>query len=113
MTCVQASVWKLRSRSVVNNHPDLQSGYTRLIRGWLLWGNLPWLVLGIGSVVGGMSIRDLPRLRTSNPFVLAFYASVLVVWVLAARWLYFRGGAAMLVEHPGLVRASSPLGVKL
>jgi len=60
-----------------------------------------------------MSIRDLPRLRTSNPFVFAFYASVLVVWVLAAKWLYFRGGAEMLVGHPGLVRASSPLGVKL
>ena len=52
---------------------------------------------------GGVpSVFHFFRPRDGNPFVLAFFASVFVEWVLGTYWLTYRGGAQMLVNHPGL-----------
>src|SRR6187399_264007 len=35
-------------------HPELRAGYRRLMRGWLVYGNVPWVVMGLGILFGGL-----------------------------------------------------------
>jgi hypothetical protein len=42
-----------RSKVEVERHPELRAGYGRLLRGYLIFLNLPWLVMGLGILVGG------------------------------------------------------------
>ena len=51
---------------------------------------------GVPSVPHFLHLRN-------GPFVVAFYVSVVVMWVLAVYWVFFRGGAEALVRHPGLL----------
>jgi hypothetical protein len=72
--------------------------------------------MGAGILFGGVpSMFHFFRPRDGNPFVLAFFASVFLIWILGTFWLLFRGGADMLVKHPGLfnVDFKSPLMLKL
>ena len=48
VTVANALILKLRSRRYIRERPELSEGYKRLFRGVLLWGNLPWLLMGIG-----------------------------------------------------------------
>ena len=34
--------------------------------------------------------------------VLGFHLSVIILWVLSVRWVYFKGGAEFIERHPGL-----------
>jgi len=83
----------------------LAAGYQRLFNGVLLWGNLPWVVMGVGIVVGGVhSVFAYFQPRDGNPFVLAWFGVVIALWLLGFYWLIARRGAEFLVEHPGLLR---------
>ncbi len=101
--CANAAVWWSRGKKEIARQPDLEEGYRSLIRGWLIYGNLPWVVMGAGIVFGGVpSVVHYfdPR---NGPFVIAFYVSVVVVWILTAYWVFLRGGAEALIRHPGLL----------
>jgi hypothetical protein len=70
--------------------------------------------MGAGIVVGGVpSLLHYfdPR---QGPFVIAFYVSVVVVWILTAYWVFLKGGADALIRHPGLLNLPSqdPRAVK-
>jgi hypothetical protein len=113
---INARMFQARARRHALDNPQLSEGYRAIIKGFVMWGNLPWVVMGIGCVFGGVpSVFDFFRPRDGNPFVLAFFASVILVWVLGTYWLVFRGGAEMLVKHPGLfnVDLKNPKVVKL
>ncbi len=114
VTCLNGAIWWYRARRRIAETPELEPGYRRLIRGWLIYGNIPWLVMGLGILVGGVpTIWHFFNAR-NGPFVLAWYVSVVVLWVLSVYWLFFRGGAEALVAHPGLFRSpvQSPRAVK-
>ena len=54
-------------------------------------------------MVGGVpGIFDYFKPADGNPYVMTFYGSVFFVWILGTWWLFFRNGAEMLVDHPGL-----------
>ncbi len=115
-TFLYACEFRSHARKHISAAPELAEGYATLIRGLVIWGNIPWAVMGIGCVFGGVpSFFDYFRPRDGNPFVLAFFASVFLIWILGTFWLLFRGGAEMLVKHPGLfnVDFKSPLMLKL
>lgn len=102
-TCANGAIWWIRGKKEIAAHPELEEGYRSLIRGWLLFGNLPWIVMGVGVVFGG--VPDLfhyfdPR---NGPYVIAWYVSVVAVWILTAFWVFVRGGAEALIRHPGLL----------
>jgi hypothetical protein len=100
---INAAIFRVRAQRRIRENPALAEGYARLLRGFLLWGNLPWIVMGIGCVVGRVpSIQSFFQPRSGNPFVLAFFGSVFLLWGLGTFWLLFRGGAEMLVKHPGM-----------
>ena len=71
----------------------------------MLWGNLPWLVMGAGIVFGGVpSIFHYFDPSSANPFVLGWFASVFLIWLAGSYWLFARAGAETLIRHPGLLQ---------
>jgi len=101
---LNARTFQSRARPHIQAHPELEEGYRTLIKGYLTWGNLPLVVMGVGCTFGGVpTFFDFFRPHDRNPFVLAFYFSILLVWILGTNWLLFRGGAEMLVKHPGFL----------
>jgi hypothetical protein len=104
VTVFNALIFKSRSRVRVQQQPELAAGYQQLFNGILLWGNLPWIVMGIGVTFGDVhSIFSYFRPRDGNPFVLAWFGVVIGLWILGFHWLFARRGAELLVEHPGLL----------
>lgn len=103
VTCANGAVWWQRGQRQIALHPEQEPGYRRLIRGWIVFGNIPWIVMGAGMLIGDLqSVFQFFNPR-NGPFVIAWYASVVVTWILAAYWLFFRDGATQLIEYPGLL----------
>jgi hypothetical protein len=113
ITFANAYMIRSRSREAIARKPELKEGYEKIFRGYLIYLNIPWIVMGIGILVGGASsVSDYFNPRAGNPFVLAFHLSVVVLWLLSIVWIYFRGGAEFLVAHPGVVNIKSALALK-
>jgi hypothetical protein len=116
VTSLNAAIFRLRAKRHMQQHPELAAGYATLTRGFLAWGNLPWIVMAVGSTIGGVPrIWHYFRPQNGNPYVLAFFASTIVIWILGFYWVFLRGGAEMLVKHPGMFERdfSKPSQVKL
>jgi hypothetical protein len=113
--CANAAVWWSRARREISRQPELEEGYRSLIRGWLIFGNIPWVVMGTGIVFGGVPTVFHYFDPRNGPFVIAFYVSIVVLWILTAYWVFLRGGAETLIRHPGLLNLPSqdPRVVKL
>src|SRR5512143_3953395 len=95
---------RIRSKRFIEKQPELQEGFDRLIAGELIYLNIPWVVAGIGIVFGGVpGFLSYLTPRHGNLFVLAFHATIIVLWVFAFWWIYFRGGAEFLVKYSGMV----------
>jgi hypothetical protein len=114
VTCANGAVWWYRGRRKMAANPELRSGYRRLIRYWLIYGNLPWLVMGAGILFGSVpSIWHYFSLR-NGPFAIAFNVTIVALWIAAFYWLFFRGGVEDLVTHPGLLRSEvTPRALKV
>src|SRR4051794_3875528 len=83
VTTWNAFALQRRSRRAVETRPELAAGYRRLVRGYLFFGNLPWLVMGLGIELGGVpTMFSYFRPRDGNPFVLAWFAVVIGLWLL-------------------------------
>ncbi len=105
-----------RARNRIGKNPDLREGYNQLFKGFFISMSLPWLVMGMGIVLGGVpSFEEFSQPREGNLFVLAFWLIVLLLLVLGLWWVYFRGGAEFLAKHPGAlgVQITSPILVKV
>lgn len=80
----------------------MQTGYRRLAIGYLITASLPWWVIGVGVLSG--QVRIGPELLLSwraNPFVLGALGTLAGMWVVGAWWVFLRGGAEFLAQHPG------------
>jgi hypothetical protein len=116
VTFLNAGIFRFRAQRHIREHPELADGYRSLIRGFISWGNIPWIVMGLGCTIGGVrGVWHYLRPRDGNPWVIAWFASVFALWLLGTYWLLFRGGAEMLVRHPGLfnVELKRPSTIKL
>jgi hypothetical protein len=106
----------LQARSLIAKNPDLQTGYNQLYKGFMISMGLPWLVMGIGTVLGGVpSFIEFFQPRNGNPFVLLFWLTITLLLIVGIWWVYFREGAEFLAKHPGALgaRITSPLLVKI
>src|SRR5688572_11682314 len=91
VTIANALILKYRSRRYIRERPELAEGYNRLFRGVLFWGNLPWILMAIGIEFGGVpSFFSYFRPRDGNPFVMAWFAVVIALWLLGFYWLFAR-----------------------
>ena len=116
VTVLNAVILKARSSKIVRGRPELQDGYDQLFKGYLLYMNIPWVVMGIGMVFGRVpSTFSYFAPRHGNFFVIAFHVSIVILWLLSIWWLYLRGGAEFLAQYTGAFnrRVRSPLFIKM
>ena len=80
-------------------------GYDKLVKGILFYGNIPWIIMGFGIISGlTTTIFDYFDPKSMNAIVLVFHLSIIVLWGLSTRWIYFKQGAEFLEKHPGLIQ---------
>lgn len=94
--------WKVQKR--IRENPALRPGYLTLIKVFLLAKSVPWLVMGIGVMKGGLSWQDYLDPNRSNPWVVAWLLSLLFLLLLYFYWICFRQGAEILIRYPGVLR---------
>ncbi len=105
IACANALILKLKSKKYIANNPALKRGYDQFIKGFLFYGNIPWIIIGVGNLsTGTKSVIDYFSPYSSNVFVLTFYFSIITIWLLGTRWIYYKNGAAFLENHPGMFR---------
>lgn len=98
---------KTKFKGYTEIDPRLEEGYKKIIKAFSIYGNIPWVIMGLGMLLGStQSIFDYFRPRDLNPFVLAFHASVIIIYIFTIRWLYFKDGAKFLEQHPGIFQKS-------
>jgi hypothetical protein len=96
---------KSQIKEYADRDPGLKQGYNKIFKALFIYGSIPWIIMAIGDVTTFThSVFDYFNPKSLNPFVLMFHASIIVIWILSCRWMYFKGGADFLVRHPGLVR---------
>ena len=110
-TIANGLILKYRSKKYIAQNPELADGYDKYFKGWLIYGNIPWLIMMIGNL-SGMTQNTFEYFNpiALNPLVLFFHFSVIVLWVLSLRWIYFKNGAEFIEKHPGLIQKTSLSG---
>jgi hypothetical protein len=69
----------------------------------MIYGNLPWVVMGAGILFGGVPSTMHYFNPRNGPFVIAFYVTVVLLWIATFYWIFFRRGAEDLIAYPGLL----------
>ena len=111
-TILNGLVLKSRSKKHIEANPELEKGYENYFKGWIFYGNIPWIIIMIGSLSGlTQNIFEYFNPKAMNPIVLTFHFSIIILWILSVRWIYFKNGAEFIEKHPGLFRISSLNGV--
>ena len=49
VTFINAFIMLRRTKSSVELNPDLKEGYNKLFKFFLIYMNIPWLIMGIGA----------------------------------------------------------------
>ncbi len=105
---VNGIIWKNNSKKYIEQNPELKEGYDKLIKGFLIYSIIPWIIMGFGMLTGiTKSMEEFFYPQLLNPVVLIFNFYVAFVWIYGSYWIYFKGGAEMIIKHPGLIRNSS------
>jgi hypothetical protein len=116
MTGVNAAIYRRRLVILTVDHPERVEGYRRYIIGFVAVSGLLWLIMGAGIIFGGLpSVFAYFNPAAGNPFVLAWHATAVVLWVVGLIWLFFRGGAQFIIDHPGILNfnPTRPIHVQL
>lgn len=105
----------LRTGKYRREDPERTPGYIHLCFHFMLWMSLPWLVMGIGCLSGSTSGLLDYILPQNNPYVYAFFASILLEILLMVWWVFCRNGADFLIRHPGFfnIKTDNPQTIKL
>jgi hypothetical protein len=75
----------------------LEWGYRRLVLRFLIYGNMPWVILCAAFELP-------PPFRV--PLLIAFAITIVFYWIAGFYWIVFGGGAEELAAHPGILRGS-------
>jgi len=116
VTTANALLWWYEGLDRMAQSPELRPGYRKLVLGLIFWGNIPWVVMGLAQLAGGVHrIDEYFQPHRANAWVVAWHGIVLGLWALYLRWLFVRKGAQALADHPGLFRyhISNPTYIKL
>jgi hypothetical protein len=104
ITCINAFVLKSKSKDYIRANPQLEKGYNDMFKATITIANIPWVIMGIGSLTGmTKSADEFFHPSQLNPIVLVFHLSTIIILLLGIRWIYFKKGAEFLELHPGLI----------
>lgn len=99
---------KHRAKKYIAEKPERRAGYEACVKGLMIYGNIPWLIVGIGNLSGWTdSIFDYFNPRAMNPVVLLLHACIVLLWILGLWWIYGSNGAEWIERHPGIFRKTS------
>ncbi len=113
VTILNAVILKIRAGKYIDESPQLEEGYSKFFHGILIYGNIPWVVMGIGNLTKiTNNILQYFYPRSLNPMVLVFHASILFLWVSGAIWIYKKQGAEFIEQHPGFFKSNGFGGSK-
>lgn len=105
-------VFRKRMKVISTNQPELEAGFKQILKAFLFFGTLPWLILAVGVLLGKVEhIFSVFQPANLNPVVLLFHASVYVIYILTLKFLFMGNGAEFLKKHISLFQ--NPRGVKL
>ena len=111
VTIANGLILKYRSKKYTAEKPELEDGYDKYFKGWLFYGNIPWVIMMIGNLSGmTQNTFEYFNPKAMNAIVLVFHFSIILLWVLSVRWIYFKNGAEFIETHPGLIQKSSLSG---
>ena len=111
VTIANGLILKYRSKKYTAEKPELEDGYDKSFKGWLFYGNIPWVIMMIGNLSGmTQNTFEYFNPKAMNAIVLVFHFSIILLWVLSVRWIYFKNGAEFIETHPGLIQKSSLSG---
>lgn len=104
VTIANGLIWKSKSKKYIAEKPERKDGYDSLIKGFLIYGNIPWVIIGIGMLTGmTKNMFEFFNPSQMNPIVIVFFLSIIFLWIIGSYWIYFNGGAEKLVDHPGMI----------
>lgn len=113
---INAVIFRARAAEDIESKPELAESYPRLIRGFLFWASLPWIVMGTGILVGGVpTVWHYFRPQDLNPWVWSWFGTMALLWAAGSYWVVLRDGADTLVRHRAILRTpiSDPRLIKL
>lgn len=104
MTVANGITWWIRGAPTRKQHPERVSSYRRLVIYFIIGGNLPWLMLAGAAIFDDAAFPVLPLLLQPPTFWgIACYASLYTVLSALVYYVFRRGGAEVLSQHPGLL----------
>ncbi len=104
-TFANAFIVRYRSKQYIEKAPELKVGYDKLFKWIIFYGNIPWVIMGFGIISGfANGMFDYLNPKSMNFIVLVFHLSIIVLWVLSIRWIYFKQGAEFIEKHPGFIQ---------
>ena len=102
-TVINANMWWSSVQRFVRKDPSLEAGYRRLYWGFILSLSTPWLVMGLGLVLGQVAgMFEFVRPLDGNLFVFMWWLVIIGLVAIATFWICLGGGAEMLESHPGV-----------
>lgn len=102
VVCIRALIFSQTARRTLVSRPELQKGYRALLIGQLIVLNIPWVVMGVGCEASNITFFHYFSVRDQNPFVIAWWVCIVLIWILGFYWLFLRHGAEFLVDHRDL-----------
>ena len=109
MSFINAAVYYGRARRHVISEPELAASYGTLIKGYLAWTNIPWVVMGLVVLSGGAdNVFDFLSPRERGAGVMIWYVSAGMVWLAMACWILFFDGDVALSKHKAFFGAYFP-----
>jgi len=105
MSCLNSYGLRIESKKYIAHDPSLRPGYEKLIKATLIYFNIPWIIMGIGTLSSFTNNpTDYFNIDSGNSFVVVFYLYFIILWTTGIRWIFFKDGAAFLEKHPGMFR---------
>jgi hypothetical protein len=87
----------------IKDNAALRVKYRQLFILYVIWTNLPWVVMGLGILFGGAAgVLDFLVPASGNTTVMVWWGLFFVMNFSLAGWVLFGGGAETLEKYPGL-----------
>jgi hypothetical protein len=95
-----AGIYWWGARAKIAEHPECADELRNIIWGSIILLSIPWIPMGAGIVFGGLPSWDyFLNPKDLNPFVLAFHAIAIADLIFILVWMFFKGGAELMVKH--------------